>query len=581
MALTSEARTSVPGAHALTDCLDRNAEMAADRYSITFVDYEASPDGLARSLTRAELNRRVTAVAQWLAARFGPGERVVIAAPQGIEYVVGFLGAIRAGLIAVPLFAPGARGSADGFGNILADCTPCCVLTTSAVIDHLPLGVRSVAVDDLPHAPDAGHRLPAPHPDDIAYLQYTSGSTRTPSGVVLTHANVLANAEQAGAAYGAADPDAVSVSWLPLFHDMGLMLALVVPLVAGIPAVMMDPLAFLQRPYRWLHLMSSNPCAISAAPNFAYDYCAARIDERDRARLRLDDVITLINGSEPVRPASIDRFNRAFADCGLRPETHRSSYGLAEATVFVSVTEADKAPGAVAFDRAALGAGTARPAGGGPVSTLVSCGTPVGQHVAVVDPAERTVLPDGAVGEIWVHGPNTGQGYWGRDAETSGRVFHAALDGATGGLPGSGWLRTGDLGFRHDGELFVAGRLKDLIIVDGRNHYPQDVEETVENAHPAIRRHHTAALSVPGDDGERLVVVAEYAPRSDPGDRDPEALTGVLRHEISARHGLALHRLVLVEPGSVPRTTSGKVARQACRARYLDGTWGDLVAGHG
>ncbi|MCX2733327.1 fatty acyl-AMP ligase [Saccharopolyspora sp. NFXS83] len=562
-------------ARLLTDPLVAAAQESGDEIALTFVDFDTSRDGVAWSLSWFELHQRVRTVAAWLQARCEPGDRVAIMAPQGLEYVVGFLGAVHAGLIAVPLFTPDLPGHTDRLERVLESCSPSCALTSKGSFDQVREMIRGgsarncAAVETLPAALADDYRRPDIGPDDLAYLQYTSGSTRVPAGVELTHANVLANARQALEAYGGTEPDAVSVSWLPLFHDMGLVLSVAAPLVGSIPSVLMDPVAFLQRPGRWLRLLSNHPGAISAAPNFAYDFCAARIGEDEKAWLRLDDVISLINGSEPVRPATLQRFNAAFAECGLRPETHRCSYGLAEATVFVSVTESGAEPKVAGFGREQLALGRAEPPRDpvDVVNELVSCGRPVGQRIVVVDPASRSVLPDGAVGEIWVRGPNTGQGYWGRDDQ---ETFHAELVGAPAELPAADWLRTGDLGAIHDGELFITGRMKDVIIIDGRNHYPQDVELTVEQAHPALRKHHTAAFSITGEDGERLVIVAEFSRRVAEADRDQQEITRMVCAAVSAEHGVVVSDLMLVEPDVVPRTSSGKVARRLCRERYLE-----------
>ncbi|NBH12604.1 fatty acyl-AMP ligase, partial [Amycolatopsis sp. SID8362] len=468
-----------------------------------------------------------------------------------------------AGLVAVPLFAPGLPGHEGRLAGALADCTPRVVLTTAADFDavrEFTAGPEVVAVDAVPEAEP--REWPRPDPDAVAYLQYTSGSTRSPAGVVLTHRNVLANARQACAAYGVESRTTSTVSWLPLFHDMGLILGIGAPMVGGMASVLMDPLAFLERPARWLQALSASPGAISAAPNFAYAYSASRVTESEKDFLELSRVVSLINGSEPVLPTTIAKFQDAFGGCGLRPEAHRSSYGLAEATVLVSVTDSGTQARQVTFDRDRLAAGFAVPAAAG--TTLVSCGRPAGQRVRIADPVTGNAVEPGEVGEIRVSGPNVGRGYWGRP-DASAAVFGLPpLDPETG----EGWLATGDLGVLFDGELFVTGRLKDLVVVDGRNHYPQDIEQTVE-AHPAVRPHSAAAFAIEVPDGEAAVVVLERA-------KDFEAEVGGavadLRAAVSAGHGLRLHDVVFLAPGEVPRTSSGKISRARCRASYADGS---------
>ncbi|SFW85034.1 fatty acyl-AMP ligase [Amycolatopsis australiensis] len=548
--------------------LGRWARVLGDETALTCLDHRGAADGRAVTLTWRELDRRVSAVAARLSALAAPGERAAVLAGQSAGYVVAFLGAIRAGLVAVPLFAPGLPGHAGRLAVALADCTPQVVLTTTGECDAVRAfvpGVAVVAVDAVPPAEE--REWPAPDPDAPAYLQYTSGSTRSPAGVVLTHRNVLANARQACTAYGAETRTTSAVSWLPLFHDMGLILGVGAPMAGGLASVLMDPPAFLERPSRWLRALSASPGAISAAPNFAYAYCAARVSAAEKSFVDLSRVVALINGSEPVLPATIAKFHDAFAECGLRPEVHRSSYGLAEATVLVSVTDAGKPARQVTFDRDRLAAGSAVPAASG--TTLVSCGRPVGQRVRIADPATGEPAGPGEVGEIRVSGPNVGRGYWGRDSA------------ATFGLPpldpqtGEGWLATGDLGVVFDGELFVTGRLKDLVVVDGRNHYPQDIEQTVEE-HPAVRPHSAAVFAIGTGDGEAAVVVLERAKGSDAGVAE---VASALRAAVSAGHGLRLHDVVVLAPGQVPRTSSGKISRARCRESYLDGSLTDRRLG--
>lgn len=555
------------------------AETTPDRRAFTFVDHPAPHSrGVHRTLTWRRLDVRVRALAARLAEETEPGTRVALLCPQGIEYVTGFLATLAAGLVAVPLYPPGLPGHADRLAGVLADAAPEIVVTTGrARADVRDFcdgpGVRVIAADDVPDS--AGDQF-QPVPSDAgatAYLQYTSGSTRAPAGVEITHGNVVANARQALTAYGADAHPVTCVGWLPLYHDMGLVLSVAAPVVRGLLSVLMDPAAFLHEPVRWLRLLAGHPRAVSAAPNFAYDYCASAVTAEQRADLRLDDVAALINGSEPVRPGTADRFHAAFASQGLAPDTHCPSYGLAEATVFVSAARPQEPLRRFALDRDALAAGKALPARpDDPRAVLLAgCGTPAGQRLRVTDPITHAELSEGEVGEIRVQGPNVGRGYWKRDGDTR-EVFGAG--------PGA-WLRTGDLGTLLDGQLVVTGRLKDLIIVDGRNHYPQDVEATAQDAHPAVRRDRLAAFAVPGTTGERVVVVAEHTRTTSLAGIDVPALESAVRGAVSARHGLRLADVVLVPPGTVPRTSSGKVSRALTRARYLEGAYARSVAASG
>ncbi|MGW1785168.1 fatty acyl-AMP ligase [Streptomyces sp. NPDC002143] len=577
------------------------AHHAPGRRAFTFADHHTlGLRGSLRTLTWHRLDLRTRAIAARLAETVAPGERVALLGPQGMDYVIGFLAALRAGTVAVPLFTPDLPGHADRLAGVLADARPCAVLTTSgaadavrAFLDAHGLAPRLIVTDLVPDDRAGGGLPPAPDQQAIAYLQYTSGSTRFPAGVEISHANVVVNARQALTAFGADTRPVTMVGWLPLYHDMGLVLSVAAPVVRGLLSVLMDPVAFLQRPARWLQLLSDHPNALTAAPNFAYDYCAAVVTDEDKAGLRLDRVAALANGSEPVRPETADRFHAAFAGQGLAATVHCPSYGLAEATVFVSAHRPGRPLRRHALDREALAAGKALPvAPDDPAAVLLaSCGEPVGQSVRIVDPATAILLPEGEVGEIWVQGPNVGRGYAGRASQTR-KTFHARL----GRLPGR-WLRTGDLGTLLDGQLLVTGRLKDLIIVDGRNHYPQDVEGTAQAAHPAVRPDRLAAFAVPagllpaGRDfvrgaeagatiaAECAVVVAEHARDLPPQAREPKEVAAAVRAAVSARHGLRLADVLLVPPGAVPRTSSGKVSRVLTRARYLDGFYDSVERG--
>lgn len=556
------------------------AENTPDRRAFTVVEHPAPHSrGVHRTLTWRRLDVRVRALAARLAGQAGPGDRVALLCPQGTEYVTAFLAALAAGLVAVPLYPPGLPGHADRLAGVLADACPSVVVTTSRCRDEVrdflgPDGPRIVVADQVTDDAARDWRPVPPDAGAIAYLQYTSGSTRAPAGVEISHGNVVANARQALAAYGADARPVTCVGWLPLYHDMGLVLSIAAPVTRGVLSVLMDPAAFLHEPVRWLRLLSAHPNAVSAAPNFAYDYCAATVSDDQKEGLRLDRVTALINGSEPVRPGTADRFHAAFAGQGLAPETHCPSYGLAEATVFVCAARPGEPLGRFALDRDALAAGKALPARpDDPRAVLLAgCGTPAGQRVRIADPVTRALLSEGEVGEIWVQGPNVGRGYWNRGP---GDVFGAGF-ADTEAAPG-GWLRTGDLGTVLEGQLVVTGRLKDLIIVDGRNHYPQDVEATAQDADPAVRRDRLAAFAVPGGGaggGERVVIVAEHARTVRLAELDVPAVVRAVRGAVSARHGLRLADIVVVPPGTVPRTSSGKVSRALTRARYLEGAYG-------
>lgn len=576
-----------PAHRSLPEYVRHWAETTPDRRAFTFVVHPAPHSrGVHRTMTWRQLDLRVRKLAARLAEEAEPGSRVALLCPQGTDYVTAFLAALTAGLVAVPLYPPGLPGHGDRLATVLGDASPATVVTTSHLLDGVRdfcarvLPVRVIAVDQVPDT--AGDLLSVtPHDDAVAYLQYTSGSTRSPAGVEITHGNVVANARQALAAYGVDDRSVTCVGWLPLYHDMGLVLSVAAPVVRGLLSVLMDPAAFLHEPVRWLRLLAAHPRALSAAPNFAYDYCTSTVTEAQRSGLRLDGVAALINGSEPVRPGTADRFHAAFAAQGLAPDVHCPSYGLAEATVFVSAGRPGEPLRRFALDRDALATGKALPARADDprAVTLAGCGTPAGQRVRIADPVSRARLSEGEIGEIWVQGPNVGRGYRNREQQTR-RVFGAEFAEPTDDSAGTGhWLRTGDLGTFLDGQLIVTGRLKDLIVVDGRNHYPQDVEATVQDADPAVRRDRLAAFGVAGDAGERVVVVAERVRSTGFAEIDVPGLVRAVRAAVSARHGLRLADVLLVPPGAIPRTSSGKVARALTRQRYLEGAYGPEAAG--
>ncbi|KDN18150.1 acyl-CoA synthetase [Amycolatopsis rifamycinica] len=533
---------TVPDAVLRTSIVERLfARDGDDRPLFTHQDHAR---GVEHTLTWAEFAARVRVVAGELRRVAGPGERVAILAGQDLAYPLAFFGALAAGLVAVPLMVPANPAQADRLAGVLADASARVWLTSAAAAAGLPAHEPVVVVDELT-GPGAD---PVPvTPDSPAYLQYTSGSTREPAGAVIPHRAIVAACWQGSLAY-AVDEGTTCAGWIPFFHDMGLIQLLCLPVFSGGRSVFMAPAEFVHRPARWLRQLADHPAVFTAAPNFAYDLAADADTGED---LDLSDVRVALNGSEPVRPRTIERFHEVFGPRGFRREAHRPSYGLAEATVYVA-SAGEEGPRGAVFDREALAQGRAVETAGG--QELVSVGRPVGQLVRIVRDGREQ--PEGRVGEIWVHGPNVADGYWGRGDAT---VFGAELDGL------AGWLRTGDLGVVHRGDLYVTGRLKDLIVVDGRNFHPQDIEAAAAEAHPAVRRDRVAAFGVTDEDGEGAVVVAERARGADADDR--EVTRAVLR-AVSREHGLTLRAVRLVPSGGLPRTSSGKVARSAAKARY-------------
>ncbi|WP_068188527.1 type I polyketide synthase [Mycobacterium sp. UM_CSW] len=558
--------------------LRERASSQPDDLAFTFVDYEQDWEGVAERLTWSQLYRRTLNLATALEGCGSVGDRVVIAAPQGLGYVVGFLGALQAGRIAVPLSVPLGGVTDERFISVLSDASPSVILTTSSVAGNIAEYLKSKPVESAPSVIevdllelDSENGSPAEvesHPE-IAYLQYTSGSTRAPKGVEISHQNIFANFGQINADIfgGAAPPDTTMVSWLPFYHDMGLYLAIIFPVLAGFPALVTSPVSFLQRPARWVQALASNSHAFSAAPNFAFELAARKTSDEDMSGLDLGNVLGILNGSERVQPTTLQRFAERFARFNFHDRMLRPAYGMAEATVYIATREAGQSPEVVHFESEKLTAGHAKRCTSDGGTPLVSYGVPRSPAVRIVDPDTSTECSAGTVGEIWVQGGNVAQGYWGNPPGTEG-MFGATLVGASAGTSEGPWLRTGDLGFFSDGELFILGRIKDLLIIYGRNHSPDDIEATIQE----VTRGRCVAIGVSDDSGvEQLVAIAEL--KNADSDEAATQRMGVLRREvttaISKAHGLGVADLVLVPPGSIPITTSGKVRRRDCVQLYL------------
>lgn len=563
--------------------LHGRASLRPHEVAFTFTDYLHDPDGVPETLTWSQLSHRTMNVARELSLHAAAGDRAVILAPQGLDYIMAFLGSMQAGLIAVPLPLPHRGSSHDRVGAVFSDTTPSVVLTTSAVAGDVGDYVDQSRMDTAPKmieidslnldAQDPAGFAAAEFPS-TAYLQYSSGSTRLPTGVMISHRNLQVNFEQLmtslfkGANVASAS-DLTLVSWLPFYHDMGLVLGVCAPILGGFHAELTSPVAFLEKPARWIRALAENPRAFSGAPNFAFDLAARKTRDSDLAGLDLGGVRGIINGAERVDPATLERFADRFAHFNFRDHMLRPCYGLAEATVFVgSGTWSDSAGeswGAVRFDVDGLSAGRAQRASGGTSSALVRYELPRSPVVRIVDVDTCRECPQDVVGEIWVHGDNVASGYWSRPPQEQG-CFGATLVDPSAGSPAAPWLRTGDLGFVSKGELFVVGRIKDLLIIRGRNHHPEDIEATVQE----ITRGRVAAISVPVNSTENLVTVIELKKRAEVNDamRWLTEVKSDVTSAISNAHGVNVGDLVLVPPGSIPTTTSGKIRRAACVEQY-------------
>jgi long chain fatty acid CoA FadD26 len=557
--------------------LRQQANTQGDELAFTFMDGAVLGTGHPESLTWNQLYRRVLSLAEELRRTATKGDRVAIMAPQSLDYVVAFYAALQAGMIAVPLSVPMFGVHDQRAESALADSTPSVLLTTSASVADVnkyasPYGSRpaptvlEVDVIDVDPARQLDETDDSCH--GPAYLQYTSGSTRTPAGVIVSHKNVTSNIEQIVSDYfadfGGTVPDETAVvSWLPFFHDLGLIMGVCAPLVTNCNAVLTSPLAFLAKPASWMQLMAQNPLCFSGAPNFAFELAARRTTDADMEGLDLSRVHGILSGAERVHYGTVKRFIDRFAKFGLSEKVIRPSYGLAEATLYVASPPLSNSVRTARFDLEQLAAGVARRCDSGPESgtELVSYGPPQAYPVRIVDPETGIEVPAGTIGEIWTRGDNVALGYW-RKPEQTTRIFRARINNPTPDTPAGPWLRTGDLGTVSDGELFIMGRIKDLLIVDGRNHYPEDIEATIRE----VTGGRVAAIAVDHDSSENLVAIVEIKPA-------PELDS--VKHEVAdvvwKSHNLRVDDLVLVSPGSIPITTSGKIRRSSCRELYRDG----------
>ncbi len=558
--------------------LEERARRQPDVKAYTFL---RDGDTEAASLSFTELDRRARAVASRLLRDHRTGERALLLYPPGIEFPVAFFGCLYAGVIAVPVPTPRSSRRSDRLVAVIRDAGPALALTDLETSKHLQrlagqipeLAALELLVTDAPDmisvAADDGEP-PASHiePKDLAYLQYTSGSTGTPKGVMVTHENLLRGSMALDEAWRH-DTESVLVSWLPTFHDMGLVYGIVQPVYGGFPGVLMSPASFLQRPIRWLEAISRYEATHSVAPNFAYELCVRKTTPEQRRRLDLSPWRAAVNGAEPIRAATLERFAEAFTVSGFRAEASCPGYGLAEATLGVTATHTGRPP---VFRRVRTDALTEDSFVSATVDemsaqTFVGCGPALlDTRIAIVDPHTFEPCKPNRIGEIWVSGSIVAKGYWQRHEESL-QTFGAYL-AESGDGP---FLRTGDLGLvTAGGQLFVTGRLKDLIVIRGRNHYPQDIERTVQASHEALEPDAGAAFSVEVDGEERLVVVQEVC-RSRRRDLDADAVIDAVREAVFEGHELMIHDLQLLRPSSVPKTSSGKVRRRECRGRYLAG----------
>ncbi len=579
----------------LVPYLELRAQTQPDDCGYTFLVDGTTPGD---TLTYGQLDLQSREIAVMLRRVLKPGDRALLMYPPGLDFVSAFFGCLYAGVIAVPAYPPPSarperslprlRSIAVEAGISAILCNEevswkfCQLFRDTPELFSIPL----LATDHYGLESVEGWQAPDCDPDSIAFLQYTSGSTAAPKGVAVSHGNILHNLAyiHEGSKY---DHETTLVSWLPTYHDMGLFAGVLFPLFKGCPSYLMSPVSFLQQPIRWLQAISQYGGTNSGGPDFAYDLCVQRTKVKQRRELDLSTWRIAYNGAEPIRQSTLDRFSVAFEACGFRREALYPVYGLAESTVFVS---GQRLSGKIQTNHASSDhSNTDRTASSGydkrPIAGRVSCGVPgFGMEVVIADPHRLVEMPEGEIGEIWIRGASVAKGYWNRPLETAQKFCAFLADTNLGP-----YLRTGDLGLLRNGELFVTGRIKDLIIVRGRKHYPQDIEQTIEASHHELRIKSSAAISLPTDEGEQLGIVAEVNRRHDsrrrPGSsgeteccRDPlNDIIATIRQAVAEQHELQAAAIFLLSRGSLPKTSSGKIRRHACCEAVMSGTLESLA----
>jgi acyl-CoA synthetase (AMP-forming)/AMP-acid ligase II len=564
----------------LVELLAKRAASQPDDRAYVFLSDRGTEEA---ALSFRQLHDAANACAARLREVARPGERALLVFPPGLEFIVAFFGCLIARIIAVPMMMPRRQSTRDSSAAIIANCEPVVALSNAAFAIRQDLqarfsreGLRWLPVDlDPSPVGTARPDMPSPKPHEIAFLQYTSGSTSEPKGVAVSHANLLANLEMIRCALGNTDRSTY-VNWVPLYHDMGLILNALETLYVGSLCVLMAPNAFTQRPLNWLRAIHDYRAEVACSPNFGYDLCVSRYRADQMQGIDLSCWKVALNGAEPVHTETIDRFIKTFAGHGFDAGAAYPAYGMAEATLLISGGRRGAGHVTRSVGRAALQAhAVAAPVDPADTQLVVSCGRAlVNEEIAIVEPDRRTRLAPHQVGEIWVHGPNIARAYWNNPESTE-----AGLNAVIAGEDSAPWLRTGDLGFVDEaGELYVTGRIKDLIIVRGINHYPQDIERTAQAAHPALRTNCGAAFSVTDERGEETLVIVQEIERTERNRIDPAEIRGLIRENVTEQHELFARHIVLIKPGALPKTTSGKIQRSLARKLWLKRNFDDLAA---
>ncbi len=564
----------------LADLLQSRAETHATQQVYTFLSNDESE---MMSITYAELDQQARAIATHLQAIRATEQRALLLYPPGLDFITAFLGCLYAGVVAVPTYPPQRKRANPRLQAIVQDAQPYVVLSHSSyeftrettVIPELST-CQWLITDQIDATLSAEYINSLQSADSLTFLQYTSGSTATPKGVMISHQNLLHNLTVIQAGFEITN-ESVGVLWCPPYHDMGLVSMLEV-IYAGIQAVLLDPISMLQKPIRWLQAISDYRGTISGGPNFAYDLCVDSVSAEQHADLDLSSWAVAFNGAEPIRAETLSRFTQTFGSVGFRPETFYPCYGLSETVLIASGGTKNELPIIQNLDKVALSENRVVPASPDEISQpVVGCGYGrLGQKIHIVDPQTQLPCPPNQVGEIWLAGESIAQGYWNKPQETTDR-FQAYFASSDKSPSTEGpYLRTGDLGFILNDELFVTGRLKELLIIRGQNHYPQDIERTVGQSHPALQLNGTAAFSVDIAGEERLVIVQEIK-RTVRKTLQPDDVIKTIRQAVSGQHQLDVQAVLLLNPGSVPKTTSGKIQRSLCKEKFLDGKFSPLA----
>ena len=562
--------------------IDVLLDKSTDRPYQTAYTFLADGENESGSITYQELDLQAKAIAVKLLTKVKPGDRALLVYPYtaGLEFIASFLGCLYAGVIAVTDYPRQHIKSLSQYQDRIDDCQAAIVLTTREFADRVKGQLVSnpgvalklkalpwIASDEVEKDLNQQWQMPKISSDTLAFLQYTSGSTGQPKGVMVTHGNVLHNSEVIYKSF-AHHPQSKILMWLPMFHDMGLIGGVMQPLYTGLPAVLMSPIALAQNPFLWLQALSKYQITTSGGPNFAYDLLCQKVTDEQRGSLDLSSWEVAFTGAEPVRAKTIEQFAELYAPCGFKKEAFYPCYGMAEATLFITGIDASKSPNVVYLDKTALtqdkvvAIAPEHPN----AKAVVSCGhTWLGDEIIIVNPDKVQCASD-EVGEIWATGTGIGKGYWQREEQTEA-TFRATL----ANNPDKTYLRTGDLGFIQDGELYITGRIKDMMILWGRNHYPQHIEETVESCHRALRPNHGAAFSVEVNGEEQLVIAYEIN-RTDLRKLNAEEVIGAIRLAVGEQNMANVFAVALLKTGTIPKTSSGKIQRRACQSMFLDGS---------